>query len=668
MLLERLILENYGIYGGRTEFELSCTPEKPIILVGGVNGAGKSTIFEAILVALYGKSHLGRKTTKKEYTQFIIDRIHNTAGKKGKTGAVEITFRFYHDGKEYLYTVRREWRLEGASISESLHLFRNNRLVDDINESQWQTFIEGLVPLEITKLFFFDGEKIAKITKWSNKNNNEIQTSLDILLGTEIVNRLDSDLELYMVRRSGLNGKTDDGMVKDSYNEMMQEKNHLVNDITTLGIERDRKNEEIIENTETIGRLESKVSSMGGGYADIRNELLTQKAVFEEKSKQQKKIIFDVLSGDAPLYLVPSILDDIKKKIEEDTIITQNKAAEPLLEEYVNQLKKDIRKKEFWPDGSNHTALYKKVSKKISVLLEKKPKEKNTLFFDMSPNDSEWMKQKIRHLQDEHSNISQTLQEYGKTQQHLKKVDTDLENIPSDDEIGPRIHDINKHYENVGVLKTELAHLDQKISSKQAHLKILQNKLRNLIITLNKDERTEKGVELAARMRQALDTFKVKLKERKIKQLETHLLDAMKILLHKDMIGRININRDTLEIKVYGKNDELISGGLLSMGESQIIGTALLWALAKTSGRSLPFVIDTPLSRLDRKHLANLLEHFYPFVSHQLIILSTDREIGHKEYRFLHKYITRSYRIELDDEKLSNSTIPGYFMMEKEIA
>ena len=90
-----------------------------------------------------------------------------------------------------------------------------------------------------------------------------------------------------------------------------------------------------------------------------------------------------------------------------------------------------------------------------------------------------------------------------------------------------------------------------------------------------------------------------------MRTLESNLLDTVRLLLHKDFISRIRIDRDSFEIRAYA-GDEPMQIDTLSMGERQIIGTALLWAIARTSGRALPFVIDTPLGRLDGMHRTTL--------------------------------------------------------------
>ena len=131
MLFERLVIENYGVYEGRSEFDLTTTPEKPIVLVGGLNGAGKTTIFESIMIALYGRA----------YIAFIADKIHRHEGRRAGRASVEVAFRFHHDGSEDLYSVSRLWDVDGASVEETLRVSKNGDPMTDVDESLWQSFI-----------------------------------------------------------------------------------------------------------------------------------------------------------------------------------------------------------------------------------------------------------------------------------------------------------------------------------------------------------------------------------------------------------------------------------------------------------------------------------------------------------------------------------------------
>ena len=67
MLLEKITLQNFGIYKGENVFDLTSTKEKPIILCGGKNGGGKTTLFDSVMLCLYGEKSFDKRISKKEY-------------------------------------------------------------------------------------------------------------------------------------------------------------------------------------------------------------------------------------------------------------------------------------------------------------------------------------------------------------------------------------------------------------------------------------------------------------------------------------------------------------------------------------------------------------------------------------------------------------------------
>ena len=83
--------------------------------------------------------------------------------------------------------------------------------------------------------------------------------------------------------------------------------------------------------------------------------------------------------------------------------------------------------------------------------------------------------------------------------------------------------------------------------------------------------------------------------------------------------------------------------------------------LAKASGRPLPTAIDAPLGRLDAAHRSYLVERYFPFASHQVLLLSTDEEITGDYLEKLKPWIGRSYQLEFDDDTGSTKILDGYF-------
>ena len=662
MLFERLAIENYGVYEGRSEFDLTTTPEKPIVLVGGLNGAGKTTIFESIMIALYGRAYMGRKASKKEYAALIADKIHRHEGRRASRASVEVAFRFHHDGSEDLYSVSRLWNVEGASVEETLRVSKNGDPMTDVDESLWQSFIEGLIPLGTARLFFFDGEKVVRITEWDKHQNKELKASIETLLGADLIRRLQSDLVLYTIRKSGM-GK-DGGSAKEKYEELGRERDTLADSIEMLEAEREKKARKLDEVAEQIKAAESEIAGAGGGYADMRSRLLAERAVQQDVAKRLSKEIHEGLAGDAPLYLVPGLLSEVEERMEQDVRITGQKAAAAAIEKKVNELKKEIRCSKFWPGDSKPDGAIRQISSRLDSLVQ--PPDESE-FFDMSPNEAELVRQKASAVREggPHA-LLEAVESYSEAARKVDKAAESLARIPKDDEIGPKITRVNELHREAGMIESEVAHMDQQISTKGAHKKILQSKIRDLIRALHGAKTAAAGVDLASRMCGALDTYYDKLSGQKMHELESHLLDTANSLLHKNMLSRVSIDRETFEITVYGNDGEPITGGLLSMGEKQIIGTAMMWAIARTTGRSLPFVIDTPMGRLDGPHLVNLTDTFYPSASHQIILLSTDREIGQREYKRLAGCVSNSYTITCDPARSSTTVARGYFAEEEE--
>jgi DNA sulfur modification protein DndD len=144
------------------------------------------------------------------------------------------------------------------------------------------------------------------------------------------------------------------------------------------------------------------------------------------------------------------------------------------------------------------------------------------------------------------------------------------------------------------------------------------------------------------------------------------LIEAIQVLIHKEnFVEKVVIDKKTFAMTLYRKNNQEMLKDELSEGEKQMFATAVLWALAKTSGRPLPFMIDTPLARLDVEHRGKLVETFFPSASHQVVIFSTDAEIDEKYYAKLKPFISKSYLMKYDSDSGSAKVEEGFFWEQK---
>ena len=666
MHLTKVTLKNYGVYRDKVEFDLTTTPDKPIILIGGTNGAGKTTLFESILIGFYGQSYFDKKTTRKEYEKFLGNKVHRYLGTTAAADSTSIIvdFKFYHNGIVDDYTVDRTWYDNDGRLTEELKIKKNNKRLDSVEESQWQSFIEELIPKGIAKLFFFDGEKIVKMTEDENEEI-EIKSSFDSLLGLDVVEQLHSDLRIHIMRNMKDNSKTIDAQ----YNGFIHEKEEIVKDLERLErniVSKTNNQENILSEIHT---LEDKISKIGGGFASKREDLRLKKASLEITHTVSESELKSLLSGPMPFCLIPKQIKSLQNQIKKDSEITKKQFEKEILDEKLNQILAVLNQKTLWKKIPKNSQIKELLNSKITKVFESKKSSKQEMknLFNFSLLESTNILNMLHTLVTTHiPKLEQESLQFDKISDELNQIETALSNAPNDDEIGPLISKLNSLHKEQGMLENEIDHMESKVTTQNTYLKMINHKIRNIVADQYKDKSAGVQVQLATKVQKVLDEYILKLKEKKLQLLEVYLLEELRRLLHKEnLITKVTINKISFEITLYDKDENAIPKDLLSKGEQQMFATGVLLALARTSGKPLPFMIDTPLARLDVSHRDNMIEKFFPYASHQVVIFSTDSEISEDYYRQLLPYLSRSYAMEYMPGKGKTKQHLGYFWNDK---
>ena len=170
----------------------------------------------------------------------------------------------------------------------------------------------------------------------------------------------------------------------------------------------------------------------------------------------------------------------------------------------------------------------------------------------------------------------------------------------------------------------------------------------------------------AARVRETLTAFRTATIKQHVARIEHLVLESYQHLLRKtSLVTRLSIHPENFSLTLFGRSGEVLPAESLSAGERQLLGIALLWGLAKASGRPLPTAIDTPLGRLDTDHRRHFVEHYVPFASHQTLLFSTNEEIVGDYLERLRPSIGRCYYLDHDDQRGCTHVTVGYFKGER---
>jgi len=669
LIFTKLTLENYGLFSGEHTFNLAPeSSDKPIILFGGKNGAGKTTLFDAVRLCLYGKSFQGTVLSDVKYEKLLESRIHRFPGliiQPDKT-SILLEFKYTQLGKVETYSVTRFWRSTGSRIAESLEIYKNGQLLSDIETGQWQEFVKELIPPGVTRLFFFDGEQIQDLAE-DEKNNIHLKDSFDSLAGLGIVERLNLDLKYVVSRiyRQSPDAGSENQTINSLYAQHEESKKQL-DQVESDIVQMENKVQYL---TGQIQKQEQLLAQEGGGYASKRQELKARKDVLDTEMQEIEGRIRELMTGLLPFATAPEYCICLRDQIHDEEHAVEQNASRKSLEKKMMTLQSKIMSDKFW--AGTETEITSdgrlKVSNRLAKSIEEFLSEQERIpeikiIHNLSGPDRQTLLGWINDvLSDVHGQIKALSQSLEKCTVERQEIEKHLLRSPPDDVLHPFIQELNRLHAEKGAIEQKHQHESKTKSALRFKITELVNRLYKEYDRddLQKDMSVKE--QLARKTQELLGEYLLKIREQKLKALEENLVLALNHLSHKKIFEKVKVDPKDFSVLLYDINGDEIPKEQLSAGEKQIYAIAMLWALAKTSGRPLPFIIDTPLGRLDSDHRTNLVANFFPFASHQVIVFSTNTEIDEKYFYELEPHISRAYLIDYDRKHGKTNAISGYF-------
>lgn len=663
MWIHSIRLQNFKSYDNA--FFSFPKPEngKNIVLIGAENGHGKTTLLEAIYLCLYDKdavSHLkraGLNMGETHYPDFLKSALHHKAEPKyGQyTMSLEVEMRQIHHDDVCGLKIRRKWHFDYdkklliADNEKFFELYKDGsyRIIDDQQTGHYLNTYA--LPFEYAPFFFFDGEKIVQTAQTSGAGH-WLNIALKGLLGVTLLDRL----------RESLNEYRKKCISENSSQKMKEELSRAERALQSAEIHLNMCQEqfdEISMQLDTWSAKQEQLTQQLGSGTDIRtsNDFLQQKIKLEQEIEQFNAKVKAAVKAMPLAFLPRDYLKVLQHQLEMEFNRLQHEAAKEQTEDRVD---------DFW----NAFVGSEKVKQAIGPLAKtifSEPLLKEAvkdcwekLFYPLPETCS-------RNI--EHNYLS--VNAHAEIQNEIKK----LGKMPSDKignlllEAEQRETERRQVLDELDKLKgTNKDELIEQLKEAQQKIHQLSNIKGNLNNNLNQSTRTyqkeKANVErlqdeisnnnprlLKSRRAGEVDRVIVRLTEELMKRKVNEVGDvATRInrnISHDERIERIRIDaggrmalfgRDGCETKVD-----------LSAGQMQILIMSLVSALAEVTRYQAPFVIDTPLARLDDGHRQGLFRH-WSSLEQQVILLSQDTEITSEVCRQLEPHISRTYLVKAE--------------------
>jgi DNA sulfur modification protein DndD len=667
MRLKKLVITDFGVYQGKVVFDLA-SANKPIIIFGGKNGSGKTTILESIKLCLYGSRALGRKIGRNEYEDHIRNRIHRRRGAIIPINHTSISLSFDYSifGNMQDFEIIRSWKVKSESFHEQLIIYLNGKLLNSVPEERWQEYIDDLVPPSISDLFFFDGEKIQALVI-DNFNEQALAGEVKQLLGLNIIEKLQADLETYLYRQRKENTilelKTKMDEVETTYQLIDKKYQTKLQDVGHIQTK--------VENIQGhIEKLELQISLESSGYGFQRDALKNKLSRADINLEVIEKQLHELSAGLLPFALIPELCLELKAQLVSEGEIQQWQAINSSLKPKISKIRHTISSNDFWADvnGSLPQPIRQKMANQISELLDDLLGKDNSqnrmeILHQVSEYDRfqliSWIDDTFRSIPPKINDIGIQL---GNLEHTRQEIVLKLRSVPDDDVLRPLMENLNKLNQEFGEQKAILNRATQNIDNLFKEREDAERQIKKAFDNLKSGKRVEERLLMVEKTQKALKEFLFEVTNQKMGELENLVVVKFNNLSRKpDLVKRVSIDTESFHIQLFDYENIPISKDLLSAGEKQMFAIALLWALRELSGKPFPVIIDTPLGRLDSDHRDNLVNKYFPKVSHQVVLFSTDTEIDQEYFKALEPEVSHTYHLDYDPSAGRTNASLGYF-------
>lgn len=725
MIINRIGLCNFGSFDGEVLFDISINDtNKNVILIGGKNGAGKTTLFTAIKIGLYGPLALGYDNTSSSYYRRIKRLINkNSLSKKNVNTYVTLEFILEEERELSNYKLIRKWKYEDQKLVESFSVARNGISLSEEDNDRFENYLKTLIPPQLFDLFFFDGEKISDFFLEGNSSKN-LRDALLLLCGYDTFDIMQSNFKRIHNKGSSVHLDKDEKNVLNFSEELEKNKTLLETEKEKLiSIENEIKNlneklaqlekefrkaggllaQEVTKYKNNISKEEKFREEKNEWLKDYANNqlpfLLVKNLVQDVKSQIIKENMYQKY-----MTIKDSLNEDFLKQVIKDEIVnskirivdehdnnTTDSFSFVLAKHIDDKIKPDFDLYKFKPihylshDDENDTLslindieeinpqqvrickaeIKKSIAKTQNLRKKLEACEKNDEMILTFTKDIDSTKAQLNY----------SLIEKGKTEIQIETLNNEVSELESKLKKAREILAISRKEKSIIALCDNAGKLlsnfipvlvSKKLDIvKKNFLYMFQQLIAKKDYIHSIDIDSDFNVTLYRKSVQTVSTLETILTKIGIEafegQMGTQCVDSL--------INTLNISKKSELEKVLAKEPSNQTFELpvkvdikgFSKGEQQIYIMALYWSLIKMSDNKIPFVIDTPYARIDSIHRARITNSFFPTLSSQVLILSTDEEINNEYYALIKPYVSKEFLITYSDTEYCTSVEEKYF-------
>lgn len=687
MIIKSITLGNYRLYEGKSIIKFNQDDDKPIFLISGENGFGKTTFLHSLIWCLYGRliteveAEMRRDIANSGYNAFLRNNLNNNV--RAKLEALDaskkdvIKRRGYSSDNEDLkrlttYYVAIEFEdvvipslpCTSLKVVRSYDMVTEKENVDILIDGQRneltatigsEVFINDFIlNKDIARFFFFDSEQIVALAESNTSTEKRrLCSAYNEVLGVRKYEDLKKNLENVRLR---FRKKSSDVASREKLVSMLNKQEEL--------------EKQVADKRLALSDLESELLQLRGEDEAIQLQLMREgnDATSTEITRIEKLIEATKQKDDdykhqlrqfidyAPFAITGKLFKDTRDQIEYDFKLREAKNDQLSRNLVVSQITSDLML--MFEHSTISSSEKSELIMQVQEVLEKYKHEvtDENVLLSVSEQDYEEFLSIYNNLTTTYkSEFEHLAEDYRKNRLVLERNSRRLSNIQSKekDELIKTIRTKKNQVEqSVSKKDAEIRQMHESIGEISQELATISKQVSELSKKVSLDDNDAKKDAVAEQLIDELSTFLISLKQEKKYSLERRIKTTLNTLMHKeDFIGKVEvvIDGEDMDINLYSVDGNVISKDALSKGEQQLYATSILKALVDESGIQFPVFIDSPLQKFDKSHATKIITEFYPQISKQVVLFPLlYKELTAEEYNVMKPLVKSTYLIKND--------------------
>ena len=659
MLIQRIKISNYKTYLS-LDLDLTVDDDRPIILIGGANGGGKTTLFEAISGALYGL----KIENKEHFMELLNQGALNTAKPEI---SLQITFVGKVLGQQQKYILKRVYQLnpQGKPL-ESVSLNMNGNMYvygtmtapkDRVKaEQEINKIIKANLPQELSQYFLFDAMQSSELLK-KNVFAQTIRDNFENVLGFKKYLQLKRAAE--KLQQEWAQQRLEAEKEAQEYNELCAQKDKLTADLNTCIAEQDTKYKYL---------------------ASVEVEYKRAKDGAQEASALNKKIQELASKIDDIVKRAATYAEDLKAFVDNIEIdLFLPKLASNLAQEINNilHIKEQLQKEN---TGAYPLETLKDVTNKIITYLKdlslcsESVDEEQVVSHIVAIQNSTNKEDPFGYLDEaEVTALSNLVKRTGSNQfialdrqrQELEIQLSTLDNLRSQKQTLEQTQAGGNEYliQNYEAAQKQIEKLKGQEAALKADIQRLEKRIHQFDVQIQQEPDIK--FDTLVKLKPLFEKIADSLLKKKKAQIESEMQQQLNKLLvsYKGHVAKVELS-DSIEqfnIKLYHTAGNEISLNQLNAASKQIFIQVLLKVLRNLGDYNPPVMIDTVMGVLDNESRDALMEEYFPQLAEQTILLCTTSEIRtDSDYIKLEPFISKTYTLHRNVEAQNTTVEDGY--------